>query len=164
MEIRLSENKRDREIKAINTLMHAKSITFHQIDELLGFPSRCCQIMPLGRAFLRSAFSLRIDHPIPSPQETDQHKIWTGASGKRESEAGANLNFSPHKSHKSSHEASVMDINGYKRKFSFISVYKQLWNAETNWNGGRLCVYIHHWEAYQCQRNVCSPICLYPLT
>src|SRR5213078_3456709 len=58
MEVRLSQNKRDRAIKAINTLTLKNSVTFGQVDELLGFLSHCCQVIPLGRPFLRTAFSL----------------------------------------------------------------------------------------------------------
>ena len=58
MEIRLSKNKRDRAIKAITTLTHKSSITYKQVDELLGFLSYCCQVISLGRSFLRTSFSL----------------------------------------------------------------------------------------------------------
>src|SRR5438552_4847225 len=53
-----SQNKRDRALNAIMTLTSNKSVTFKQIDELLGFLSHCCQVIPLGRPFLRTAFSL----------------------------------------------------------------------------------------------------------
>src|SRR5205814_7575780 len=58
MEVRLSQNKRNRAIKAITTLTNKNSITHGQVDELLGFLSHCCQVIPLGRPFLRTAFSL----------------------------------------------------------------------------------------------------------
>ena len=58
MEVRLSQNKRNRAIKAITILTHKSSITFKQADELLDFLSHCCQIIPLDRPFLRTSFSL----------------------------------------------------------------------------------------------------------
>ena len=39
MEVRLSQNKHDRALNAIMTLTSNKSVTFKQIDELLGFLS-----------------------------------------------------------------------------------------------------------------------------
>ena len=58
MEVRLSKNKLTRALNAITTLTAAKSVTHAQVDELLGFLSHCCQVMPIGRAFLRISFSL----------------------------------------------------------------------------------------------------------
>ena len=111
MEVRLSQNKRDRAIKVITTLTHKSSITFKQADELLGFLSHCCQVIPLGRPFLCTSFSLHRtvgrrhkssrthipskvkqdlrwwnilleSHSIAS-RERHTHEIWTDTSGKK---------------------------------------------------------------------------------
>ena len=58
MEVRLPPNKAKRARHAVNLLLTAESLTFKQIDEILGFLSHCCQAIPLGRPFLRSMFSL----------------------------------------------------------------------------------------------------------
>jgi hypothetical protein len=47
MEVRFSQNKYDRMITAIITLMHRSSIIFKQADELLDFLSHYCQVIPL---------------------------------------------------------------------------------------------------------------------
>ena len=58
MEVRLPQNKKLRAIQTISTLLHSKSVTFIALEEALGFLSHCCQVVPLGRPFLRNLFTL----------------------------------------------------------------------------------------------------------
>jgi hypothetical protein len=58
MEVRLPPNKAQRARDAVEHLIAAKSTTTGRLDEILGFLSHCSQVVPLGRPFLRSLFSL----------------------------------------------------------------------------------------------------------
>ena len=59
MEVRLPPNKHARAIKAVSDLLSLKSaVPQASLEETLGFLSHCCQVIPLGRPFLRQLFSL----------------------------------------------------------------------------------------------------------
>ncbi len=58
MEVRLPSNKKLRALRAVQHLMNASSVSFAALEEVLGFLSHCCQVVPLGRPFLRRLFSL----------------------------------------------------------------------------------------------------------
>jgi hypothetical protein len=58
MEVRLSPNKLRRAQASVETLLQRKSVTQSSLEEILGFLSHCCQVIPLGRPFLRQLFSL----------------------------------------------------------------------------------------------------------
>jgi hypothetical protein len=58
MEVRLPPNKQRRALQAVDTLLLKKSVTQSTLEEILGFLSHCCQVIPLGRPFLRQLFSL----------------------------------------------------------------------------------------------------------
>jgi hypothetical protein len=58
MEVRLPPNKKLRALRAVQHLMNASSVSFGALEEVLGFLSHCCQVVPLGRPFLRRLFSL----------------------------------------------------------------------------------------------------------
>jgi hypothetical protein len=58
MEMRLPQNKKLRALQATQALLEAKTITIIALDETLGFLSHYCQVVPLGRPFLRNLFSL----------------------------------------------------------------------------------------------------------
>ena len=58
MEVRLPRNKKLRALKAVYTIATASSVSFAVLEEALGFLSHCCQVVPLGRPFLRRLFSL----------------------------------------------------------------------------------------------------------
>ena len=58
MEVRLPENKKTRALKSVQSLLSAKHVTFSDLEHSLGFLSHCCQVVPLGRPFLRSLFAL----------------------------------------------------------------------------------------------------------
>jgi len=58
MEVRLPANKKLRALQATHTLLEAKTVSATSLDETLDFLSHCCQVIPLGRPFLRNLFSL----------------------------------------------------------------------------------------------------------
>jgi hypothetical protein len=58
MEVRLPPNKKLRALRAVHQLLNASSVSFSALEEALGFLSHCCQVVPLGRPFLRRMFSL----------------------------------------------------------------------------------------------------------
>ena len=58
MEVRLPPNKLLRAKFEVATLLTRKSISQAKLEEVLGFLSHCCQVVPLGRPFLRQLFSL----------------------------------------------------------------------------------------------------------
>ena len=58
MEVRLPPNKLCRAQAEVATLLARKSISQAKLEEILGFLSHCCQVVPLGRPFLRQLFSL----------------------------------------------------------------------------------------------------------
>ena len=58
MEVRLPVNKKLRALQATQALLKANTVSVISLDETLGFLSHCCQVVPLGRPFLRKLFSL----------------------------------------------------------------------------------------------------------
>jgi len=58
MEVRLPINKKLRALRAVEYIANASSISLASLEEVLGFLSHCCQVIPLGRLFLRRLFSL----------------------------------------------------------------------------------------------------------
>jgi hypothetical protein len=58
MEVRLPPNKLRRAQLAVEALLVRKSVSQSSLEEILGFLSHCCQVVPLGRPFLRQLFSL----------------------------------------------------------------------------------------------------------
>ena len=67
MEVRLPRNKHSRALHTVTDLLKAKSITYSMLDEALGFLSHCCQVVPLGRPFLRNIFSALRHIPSSRP-------------------------------------------------------------------------------------------------
>jgi hypothetical protein len=68
MEVRLPPNKKTRARRAVEHLMNASSVSFAALEEVLGFLSHYCQVVPLGRPFLRQIFMLldRKKNRLPS--------------------------------------------------------------------------------------------------
>ena len=58
MEVRLPDNKKQRALDAVNSLISSSSVSLTSLESTLGFLSHCCQVVPLGRPFLRNLFSL----------------------------------------------------------------------------------------------------------
>jgi hypothetical protein len=58
MEVRLPPNKHARAVRAVSELASRKLVPQAFFEETLGFLSHCCQVIPLGRPFLRKLFSL----------------------------------------------------------------------------------------------------------
>ena len=56
--VRLPHNKKLRALRAVHHLLTAHSVTYAALEEVLGFLSHCCQVIPLGRPFLRGLFAL----------------------------------------------------------------------------------------------------------
>ena len=57
MEVRLPYNKKLRALNAVQILATMSSVSHTALEEALGFLSHCCQVVPLGRPFLRRLFS-----------------------------------------------------------------------------------------------------------
>ena len=53
----LSHNKRERAIKLLFTVITHKTISAKSLETLLGFLSHCCEVIPIGRPFLRHLFN-----------------------------------------------------------------------------------------------------------
>src|SRR5947207_10736113 len=70
MEVRLPPNKHSHALHTVLQLLKAKSITHSILDEALGFLSHCCQVIPLGRLFLRNMFSTLRRIPSSRPFRT----------------------------------------------------------------------------------------------
>lgn len=58
MEVTLPLNKKQRAVDAVSFLLSSPSVSLSVLQETLGFLSHCCQVVPLGRPFLRNLFSL----------------------------------------------------------------------------------------------------------
>ena len=58
MQVSLPPNKKHRALDAINSLLSASTVSLQSLESTLGFLSHCCQVVPLGRPFLRQLFSL----------------------------------------------------------------------------------------------------------
>ena len=54
----LSENKRNRAINLLSSILQRKSISAATLESLLGFLNHCCQVVPVGRPFLRHIFNM----------------------------------------------------------------------------------------------------------
>jgi hypothetical protein len=57
MQVRLPLNKKQRAVEAVNTLLASSTAPLSMLESTLGFLSHCCQVVPLGRPFLRNLFS-----------------------------------------------------------------------------------------------------------
>jgi Reverse transcriptase (RNA-dependent DNA polymerase) len=57
MQVRLPPNKKQRALDAILNLLSSSTVTLSALESTLGFLSHCCQVVPLGRPFLRNMFS-----------------------------------------------------------------------------------------------------------
>jgi hypothetical protein len=77
MEVCLPPNKKLRAMQAVKRLLHASSISFTELEEVLGFLSHCCQVVPLGRPFLRQLFSLL--RRAKSPFKSSRTRITSSA-------------------------------------------------------------------------------------
>ena len=53
----LSHNKRDRAIKLLHIVISCKTISAKSLETLLGFLNHCCEVIPVGRPFLRHLFT-----------------------------------------------------------------------------------------------------------
>jgi len=53
----LSENKRNRAIKLLYTVIARKTISANTLENLLGFLNHCSEVVPVGRPFLRHLFN-----------------------------------------------------------------------------------------------------------
>ena len=62
MEIRLPQNKKQRAIDAISFLLSSSMVSLSVLESTLGFLSHCCQVVHLGRPFLRKLFFLLCRH------------------------------------------------------------------------------------------------------
>lgn len=58
MQVSLPPNKLLRAQTAVASLLKHKSVSQNSLEETLGFLSHCCQVVPLGRPFLRQLFAL----------------------------------------------------------------------------------------------------------
>ena len=58
MEVRLPAHKKLRAFQASQVLLEANTVPVTSLEETLGFLSHCCQVVPLGKPFLRNLFSL----------------------------------------------------------------------------------------------------------
>src|SRR5436190_6812944 len=54
----LPENKRNRVIDLLTSILHRKSVSVGTLESLLGFLSHCCEVVPVGRPFLRHIFNM----------------------------------------------------------------------------------------------------------
>jgi hypothetical protein len=52
MQVTLPANKKERAFRAVHSLLSKPSTTHKFLEEVLGFLSHCCQVVPLGRPFL----------------------------------------------------------------------------------------------------------------
>jgi Reverse transcriptase (RNA-dependent DNA polymerase) len=57
MTARLSENKRNRAFKLLLSLVTRKTVSANTLENLLGFLNHCCEVIPIGRPFLRHLFN-----------------------------------------------------------------------------------------------------------
>jgi hypothetical protein len=57
MQVRLPPNKKQRALDSVETLLTSSTVTLSSLESTLGFLSHCCQVVPLGRPFLRNLFS-----------------------------------------------------------------------------------------------------------
>jgi Reverse transcriptase (RNA-dependent DNA polymerase) len=62
MQVRLPQPKKQRALDSVNSLLSSSSVLLTDLESTLGFLSHCCQVVPLGRPFLRHLFSLLCHH------------------------------------------------------------------------------------------------------
>jgi len=79
MEVRLPINKKLRALQATQALLEANTVSVTSLNETLGFLSHCCQVVPLGRPFLRKSFSL-----LRRSQRPHQRRIFISKAVKRD--------------------------------------------------------------------------------
>ena len=67
MQIRLSFDKHQHALKAVNEFLFKNNIIPCQLEQLVDFLSFCARVIPLGRPFLRNTFNLlrKISHFHP---------------------------------------------------------------------------------------------------
>ena len=58
MSVTLPPNKKQRAVDAVNLLLSSTTVSMSMLESSLGFLSHCCQVVELGRPFLRQLFSL----------------------------------------------------------------------------------------------------------
>ena len=58
LQVTLPPNKKQRALDAVELLLSTSTISLTALESTLGFLSHCCQVVPLGRPFLRQLFSL----------------------------------------------------------------------------------------------------------
>jgi len=61
MTAKLSENKRNRAVKLLSDLIGRKSVSAATLENLLGFLNHCCEVVPIGRPFLRHLFTAPVN-------------------------------------------------------------------------------------------------------
>jgi len=54
----LPENKRNRATNLLTSMLQRKSVSVVMLESLLGFLSHCCEVVPVGRPFLRNIFNM----------------------------------------------------------------------------------------------------------
>jgi hypothetical protein len=57
MQVRLPPNKKQRALDSVGALLTSSTVSLSMLESTLGFLSHCCQVVPLGRPFLRNLFS-----------------------------------------------------------------------------------------------------------
>src|SRR5271170_5847354 len=62
MQVRLPQPKKQRALDSVNSLLSSSSVLLTDLESTLRFLSHCCQVVPLGRPFLRNLFSLLCRH------------------------------------------------------------------------------------------------------
>ena len=73
MEVCLPLNKKLRALNTVKSLLHTKSVSYTTLDEALGYLSHCCQVVPLGRPFLRNLFATSSHHSADHPHLSSTH-------------------------------------------------------------------------------------------
>ena len=56
--VTLPPNKKQRAVDIVNLLLSSPTVSLSTLESALGFLSHCCQVVPLGRPFLRQLFAL----------------------------------------------------------------------------------------------------------
>ena len=72
MQVTLPPNKKQRAIDAVESLLSVSTVSLNALESALGFLSYYCQVVPLGRPFLRQLFSLL----CCCSEHHCSHKIW----------------------------------------------------------------------------------------
>ena len=69
----LSENKRNRAINLLTSLISRKSAPAATLEQLLGFLNHCCEVIPVGRPFLRHLFTT-LSHANKSNRQSNPYR------------------------------------------------------------------------------------------